>query len=162
MTDQSSTTGFVSRDAVTALFYEIPLAPAARDLLVERVLALAAPAVQAYPEVPEGYKLVIVPQESTDEPDWDECKRQAEVVTGLKVEQHTFSILKREVRRWIASLPAAQSADAVDAVTEFNVGRYCLSEDDCIADGINFAAYERGVADAAAAFARNNKGANRG
>ena len=42
-------------------------------------------------------------------------------------------------------------------VTEFNVGRYCLSEDDCRADGIDFAAYERGIADAAAAFARNAK-----
>jgi hypothetical protein len=40
-------------------------------------------------------------------------------------------------------------------VSEFNVGRYCLSEDECIADGIDFAAYERGIADAAAAFSKN-------
>ena len=53
--------------------------------------------------VPDGYKLVMVPDEAApDEPDWDECKRQAEVSTGLKVEPNTFSILKREVRRWIA------------------------------------------------------------
>ena len=40
-------------------------------------------------------------------------------------------------------------------VTEYNVGRWCLSEDECIAQGIDFAAYERGVADAAKAFRRN-------
>lgn len=40
-------------------------------------------------------------------------------------------------------------------VTEFNVGQWCMSEDECIAAGINFAAYERGVSDAAQAFARN-------
>lgn len=34
-------TGLVSRDAVTALFYEIPLALSTRELLIERVLALA-------------------------------------------------------------------------------------------------------------------------
>jgi hypothetical protein len=42
-----------------------------------------------------------------------------------------------------------------ETVTEFNVGRWCMSEDECIAAGINFAAYERGVIDAANAFARN-------
>jgi hypothetical protein len=53
-------------------------------------------------EVPEGYKLVMVPNESpTDEPDWDECIRQAEVSTGLKVERNTLSIVIREVRRWL-------------------------------------------------------------
>lgn len=40
-------------------------------------------------------------------------------------------------------------------VTQFNVGRWCLSEDECIAQGINFAAYEKGVSDAAEAFGRN-------
>ena len=55
---------------------------------------------------------------------------------------------------------APAQASAVDEraaaeVTEFNVGRWCLSEDDCIEQGIDFAAYERGVADAAAAFGRN-------
>ncbi len=53
-------------------------------------------------EVPEGYKLVMVPNESpTNEPDWDECIRQAEISTGLKVERHTLSIVIREVRRWL-------------------------------------------------------------
>ena len=53
-------------------------------------------------EVPEGYKFVLVPNESpTDEPNWDECIRQAEVSTGLKVERHTLSIVIREVRRWL-------------------------------------------------------------
>jgi hypothetical protein len=40
-------------------------------------------------------------------------------------------------------------------VTEFNVGRWCLSEEECIAQDINFAAYERGVSDAAKAFSGN-------
>lgn len=40
-------------------------------------------------------------------------------------------------------------------VTEFNVGRFCLGEDECIAQGIDFSAYERGIADASAAFSRN-------
>ena len=37
-------------------------------------------------------------------------------------------------------------------VTEFNVGRWCLSEDECIADHIDFRSYELGVIDAARAF----------
>lgn len=54
-------------------------------------------------QTPEGFKLVMVPDDvAPDEPDWDECVRQAEVATGLKVERHTFSILKREFRRWLA------------------------------------------------------------
>jgi hypothetical protein len=40
----------------------------------------------------------------------------------------------------------------VNIVTKYNVGFFCLSEDDCIEQGISFAAYERGVADAAEAF----------
>jgi hypothetical protein len=40
-------------------------------------------------------------------------------------------------------------------VTEYNVGRWCLSEDECIVEGIDFAAYERGIADAAKAFGQN-------
>jgi hypothetical protein len=43
----------------------------------------------------------------------------------------------------------------MNTVTEFNVGRFCLSEDECIAQGINFTGYERGVSDAAQAFALN-------
>lgn len=46
-------------------------------------------------------------------------------------------------------------------VTQFNVGRWCLSEDDCIAAGINFAGYERGVSDAAEAFGRNSRQSER-
>ena len=54
--------------------------------------------------------------------------------------------------------PGDQPATAgAEPVTEFNVGRFCLSEDDCIAEGLHFGSYERGVADAAAAFARNKK-----
>lgn len=52
----------------------------------------------------------------------------------------------------------AAPAPARPLVTEFNVGRWCLGEDDCIAQGIDFPAYERGVADAAKAFGRNTAG----
>lgn len=40
-------------------------------------------------------------------------------------------------------------------VTPSNVGSHCMSEDECMAAGIDFAAYERGVADAAEAFGRD-------
>lgn len=60
------------------------------------VIAEAAP-------VPPGYKLVLVPEEvALDEPDWEDVRRQAEVSTGIKVNDHTMSIMIREVRRWIA------------------------------------------------------------
>lgn len=54
-----------------------------------------------------------------------------------------------------ATPPAVMPAAPSEGVTEFNVGRWCLSEDDCIAGGIDFSAYERGVSDAATAFSRN-------
>lgn len=38
-------------------------------------------------------------------------------------------------------------------VTQYNVGRFVLSEDACIASCIDFSAYEQGVSDAADAFA---------
>lgn len=50
--------------------------------------------------------------------------------------------------------PAEKTARML-TVTEFNVGRFCLGEDECIAQGIDFSAYERGIADASAAFSRN-------
>lgn len=61
----------------------------------------------------------------------------------------------------LATPPAAQTdrqSEGEAVVTEFNVGRFCKSEDECIAQGIDFAAYERGVADAATAFGRNHNG----
>lgn len=68
--------------------------------------------------VPAGYRLVMVPDAAPgDEPDWDECIRQSEVATGLKVERHTISIVIREVRRWLAhrqsDKKAPQQAEAV-------------------------------------------------
>lgn len=45
-----------------------------------------------------------------DEPDWDECIRQAEVATGLRVERHTLSIVIREVRRWLAGRTTGAAA----------------------------------------------------
>ena len=61
---------------------------------------------------PEGWKLVMVPDlQPEDEPDWDECIRQAELATGLCVERHTLSIVIREVRRWLAG----RQAQALDS-----------------------------------------------
>lgn len=58
---------------------------------------------------PEGHTLVMVPKlQPADEPNWEECIRQAEVATGLKVERHTLSIVIREVRRWLAGRTAGQ------------------------------------------------------
>lgn len=54
--------------------------------------------------VPDGYMLVMVPQEFENEPDWDDIKRQAEEASGLAVEQHTYSMIIREVRRWMSSI----------------------------------------------------------
>ena len=72
----------------------------------------ACASVGVEPDVPVGYKAVLVPDEAAPaEPDWEECIRQAEVSTGLKVERHTFSIIKREIRRWIAH--AASPAPSV-------------------------------------------------
>lgn len=62
--------------------------------------------------VPDGYKLVLVPDElADDEPDWDECKRQAEEAYGLKVGDQTMPILIREVRRWIEQKWAAPAPE---------------------------------------------------
>ena len=38
------------------------------------------------------------------EPDWDDVISQAETATGLPVERHTFSIIQREIRRWLAAV----------------------------------------------------------
>ena len=40
-------------------------------------------------------------------------------------------------------------------VTPYNVGRFVLSEDACIASCLDFRAYEQGVSDAADAFGRD-------
>ena len=37
-------------------------------------------------------------------------------------------------------------------VTPYNVGRFCLSENECIRQGLSFTSYEKGVSDAADAF----------
>lgn len=64
-----------------------------RDMEIDRLKA----------QTPPGYKLVLVPEgDAPDEPDWDECVRQAEVAIGIKVDRSTLSILVREVRRWLA------------------------------------------------------------
>ena len=81
---------------------------------IEQLRKDAALARLAEMEPPPGYKLVIVPEVDESEPDWDEVRRQAEVATGLKVEQNTYSIVIREVRRWIASTYAAAGASPVE------------------------------------------------
>lgn len=80
----------------------------------------AKKAPQQAEAAPAGYRLVMVPDAAPgDEPDWDECIRQAEVATGIKVERHTISIVIREVRRWLAhrqaDKKAPQQAEAVPA-----------------------------------------------
>ena len=50
---------------------------------------------------------------------------------------------------------AAQATPPAPDVKPSNVGQWCMSEDECRAAGIDFAAYERGVSDAAEAFGRN-------
>lgn len=54
------------------------------------------------------------------EPDWDEVRIQAEAATGLQVEPHTFSIIIREVRRW---LDALSQAEAVEPLQTFSSPR---------------------------------------
>ncbi len=74
---------------------------------------------QQVPNVPEGYKLVMIPDDDPgDEPDWDEVKRQAEEVIGIKVEQNTFSIMVREVRRWLAHRACAPQATSPEQEPE--------------------------------------------
>lgn len=66
--------------------------------------------------VPEGYKLVLVPDEvAADEPDWAAVQRQAEEAYGVKVGDVTMPILIREVRRWIAQKYAAPAPEATPA-----------------------------------------------
>lgn len=77
----------------------------------------AEPSAAVRAEAPEGYAYVLVPRSPpTDEPDWNECVRQAEEATGLKVERNTLSIVISEVRRWLiarsfAAAPAASGAE---------------------------------------------------
>lgn len=75
------------------------------------------PLVPAQPaDPPPGWKLVLVPEDTGPEPDWDDVRAQAEEALGLKVEQHTYSIIIREVRRWLAARQAAQPADVARLV----------------------------------------------
>lgn len=89
--------------------------PAVVNAVEDLEAALAALEAKPAPAepVPEGWKLVLVPDElAGDEPDWDEVRHQAEVAYGLKVGDVTMPILIREVRRWIAQKWAAPAAPA--------------------------------------------------
>lgn len=83
--------------------------------------------------------------------------------TGAECEECTRSNLtfaRQIAAAWNSECEAPAEATVEvprQLVTEFNVGRWCLSEDECIAQGIDFAAYERGVADAAKAFGQNGR-----
>jgi len=66
------------------------------------------------------------------EPDWAEVREQAEAATGLKVERHTFSIVVREVRKWLAAHqstpagPVAKSCEWTNCPTR--VGNVCCND----------------------------------
>lgn len=45
------------------------------------------------------------------EPQWDAVREAAEVATGLPVERHTYSIIIREIRRWIAEQASQRRAN---------------------------------------------------
>jgi len=132
----------------------------------------AAAAAPEAPEqtVPDAMKTIIAAMQ--DDPDyaWSWHCNVAMAFVDAGGDHYTANQGAARFMRLLANvgpaheLPAAPEApaqaSAVDeratpAVTEFNVGRWCLSEDDCIEQGIDFAAYERGVADAATAFGRN-------
>lgn len=55
----------------------------------------------------------VIDAEVRAEPDWDYVRECAEETTGLKVERHTYSIVIREVRKWLARNAAMQSGKAV-------------------------------------------------
>jgi hypothetical protein len=63
------------------------------------------------------------------------------------------------IAAFILSLAASPQEAPVQSdarpVTPYNVGRWCLSEDECRAGDIDFASYERGISDAALAFGMN-------
>lgn len=52
--------------------------------------------------VPDGYKAILVPDEfNAPTPDYDECKRQADLATGLPpVSNPWINIFIREINRW--------------------------------------------------------------
>lgn len=60
-----------------------------------RAMLAAAPTPPEAP--PAGWKLVLVPEDVGPEPDWDDVRAQVEEALGLKVEQHTYSIIIRDV-----------------------------------------------------------------
>ncbi len=79
-----------------------------RDRAITTLRTAIKQAEKQEPECPDGYKLVMVEIDAPrNEPDWDECIRQAELSTGIKVERNTLSIIIREVRRWLLSTPPA-------------------------------------------------------
>lgn len=109
-------------------YYHLPLKQPQAEPVYQDMRAMAnavwAEAQSKEPQaeaVPAGYRLVMVPDAApSDEPDWDECIRQAEAATGIKVERHTISIVIREVRRWLAhrqaDKKAPQQAEATDSM----------------------------------------------
>ena len=116
-----------------------------------------APLYAAPQPVPAPAGMVLVPVEPT------EAMTRAAVVyangnavyknvaaEALKIEEGIYA----EV--YGAMLAAApQATPPSPDVKPSNVGQWCMSEDECRAAGIDFAAYERGVSDAAEAFGRN-------
>lgn len=58
---------------------------------------------QEQSELPPGWKTVVVPEEVGPEPDWEDVRYQAETATGIELPRAVFSIVIREVRRWLAA-----------------------------------------------------------
>lgn len=82
---------------------------------IEAAEGFLASAQDAQQNVPEGWKLVMVEDNApADEPDWDEVKRQAEVSTGIPINQPTYSIIIREIRRWLIQRDAIASSQEPD------------------------------------------------
>lgn len=79
-----------------------------------------------------------------------EGSSESEMLQRLIKDARRAVIYVRSGQLWTTQKPSPDQP-----VTPFNVGRWCMSEDDCIARGIDFSAYERGVNDAADAFSQN-------
>lgn len=81
---------------------------------IEAAEGFLASAQDAKKDVPEGWKLVMVEDSApADEPDWDEVRRQAEVSTGIPINQSTYSIIIREIRRWLIQRDSAAPSQPV-------------------------------------------------
>jgi len=94
---------------------------AATAPLLERIAALTAQVEQA--ELPPGWMTVVVPKDIGPEPDWEDVRYQAETAIGIRLDSSVFSIVIREVRRWLAAQQAAQPVEGQSRFTGASWGR---------------------------------------